>query len=301
MPSERGGAPVRRPLHVRVVAAHEKRLSGAGSSVSLMTEFYEQDLGGARFERASLRGASFTQVHLNDARMRDVDLSGTQIRAAAMHGGRLRGVELVDVEISGELQNVVVNGVDIAPLVDAELDRRMPDRARMRPKDSEGFREAWAILERLWEGTIARARTLPEATLHRGVDDEWSFIQTLRHLSFATAAWVGRTVLGDPSPWHPWDLPWDEAPGWEGIPWDEEARPSLDDVLDVRRERQAMVRGVLESLTDEQLASEVTRTQPGWPQVEDFPVREALLIVLSEEWEHRLYAERDLTRVSKED
>lgn len=260
-----------------------------------MTEFREQDLTGARFERVSLRGATFARVFLNDASMHAVDLTGAQIRGALFNESRMRGVELVDVEISGELQNVVVNGVDIAPLVDAELNRRMPERARMRPDDSDGFRAAWAILERLWEGTVARARALPEADLHRSVDDEWSFIQTLRHLNFAGAAWVGRMILGNASPWHEWDLPWDEAPGWDGIPWDREARPSLDEVLTVRRERQAMVRQVMESLTDEQLASEVSRTEPGWPQAKDFSVKECLRIVLNEEWEHRLYAERDLT------
>src|SRR5947208_4917202 len=149
-----------------------------------MTEFHEQDLAGARFERVSLRGATFTQVDLNDASMRDVDFTGAQLRGALFSGSRMRGVELVNVDIYGELQNVVVNGVDIAPLVDAELNRRMPERARMRPDDSDGFRAAYAILERLWEGTVVRARTFPEAALHRGVDDEWSFIQTLRHLNF---------------------------------------------------------------------------------------------------------------------
>jgi uncharacterized protein YjbI with pentapeptide repeats len=260
-----------------------------------MTEFREQDLSGARFERVSLRGATFERVLLTDARLRTVDLTGTQVRGADLNRCRLRGVELVDVEISGELQNVVVNGVDIAPLVEAELNRRMPERAKMRPHDSDGFREAWAILERLWDGTVARARALPEEALHESVDGEWSFIQTLRHLNFASAAWVGRVILGDPSPWHPLDLPWDDAPGWDGIPWDREARPSLDEVLAVRRERQATVRGVMASLTDEQLASTVTQTEPGWPQRTDFPFGEGLGYVLNEEWEHRLYAERDLT------
>jgi len=265
-----------------------------------MTEFRGQDVTGARFERVSLRGATFTQVDLNDARMHRVDLTGAQIRGALFNEGRMRGVELVDVDICGELQNVVVNGVDIAPLVEAELNRRMPERARMRPDDSDGFREAWAILERLWEGTVARARTFPEAALHRSVDAEWSFIQTMRHLNFASAAWVGRMILGSASPWHPLDLPWDEAPGWDGVPWEREARPSLDEVLTVRGERQAMVRRVLESLTGEQLASEVTRTEPGWPQMENFPIKECLRIVLNEEWEHRLYAERDLTSLENE-
>jgi hypothetical protein len=264
-----------------------------------MTEFREQDLSGARFERVSLRDATFTRVLLNDARLRAVDLSGAQVRGSLFQGSRLRGVELDDVEIYGELRNVVVNGVDIAPLVEAELNRRMPERVKMRPDDSDGFREAWAILEPLWEGTIARARTLPEAELHRSVDDEWSFVQTLRHLNFASAAWVGRMILGDPSPWHPLDMPWDEAPGWDGIPWDRDARPPLDEVLAVRGERHAMVRDVMASLTDEQLASTVTCTEPGWPQLEDFSFKQCLRIVLNEEWEHRLYAARDLTALER--
>lgn len=265
-----------------------------------MTEFREQDLDGTPFERSSLRGATFEQVYLNDVRMRAVDLTRAQIRGATFNQSRLRGVELVDVEISGELQNVVVNGVEIALLVEAELDRRMPERAKMRPDDSDGFREAWAILERLWEGTVARARTFPEAALHESVDDEWSFVQTLRHLGFASAAWVGRMVLGNPSPWHPLDLPWDEAPGWDAIPWDRDVQPALAEVLELRAERQAMVGGVIGSLTDEQLASTVTRCEPGWPQATGFPVRECLRIVLNEEWEHRLYAERDLTTLQNE-
>jgi hypothetical protein len=255
-----------------------------------MTEFREQDLAGARFERVSLK----------DARMHAVDLTGAQFRGVLFHRSRMRGVELCDVQITGELQNVVVNGVDIAPLIEAELNRRMPERALMRPHDAEGCRTAWAILERLWADTVARARTFPAAALHESVDDEWSFIQTLRHLNFASAAWVGRMVLGDPSPWHPWDLPWDEAPGWDGIPWDRAARPSLDEVLAVRRERQAMVRGVIESLTDERFAASVTRTEPGWPQEENLAVAQCLHIVLNEEWEHRSYAERDLTVLEKE-
>ncbi len=55
-----------------------------------------------------------------------------------------------------------------------------------------------------------------------------------------------------------------------------------------------MVGRVIDELSTEQLASTVTRTEPGWPKVEDFPFAECLRIVLDEEWEHRNFAERDL-------
>ncbi|PUA81427.1 DinB family protein [Nocardioides currus] len=216
------------------------------------------------------------------------------LRAISFHHVRFPGLELVDVEITGEIDNVTINGVDIGPLVDAELDRRMPLRAKMHPSTPLEFQEAWTILEQLWTETEERARRLPPERLHESVRDEWSFIQTLRHLGFASAAWGARMVLGEPSPWHPLDLPWDEAPGWDGIPWDRDARPSLDEVLAVRRTRQAMMRDLITDLTPERLEETVTQTAPGWPQLEDFPLRQCLFIVVNEEWHHRMYAERDL-------
>jgi len=218
----------------------------------------------------------------------------TDLRAISFHHVRFIGLELVDVEITGEIEGVTINGVDIGPLVEAELDRRTPDRTKMHPRTVEEFQEAWQVLERLWAETEEQARALPPEVLHERVRDEWSFIETLRHLGFASAAWVGRMVLGDPAPWHPLDLPWDEAPGWDGIPWDRTARPSLDEVFAVRRTRQALVRDVITALTPAQLEETVSRTEPGWPQMEDFPLSQCLFIVVNEEWHHRLYAERDL-------
>ena len=250
-----------------------------------MADFSGQDLSGSRFERVDLAGAEF----------RTVDLSRSRLSGVLAHHVRIRGSELVDVDISAELLDVRINGVDIVPLVEAELDRRYPDRPAMRPTDPAGFRHAWDVVERLWDGTVARARRLPPDLLHESVDGEWSFVETLRHLSFATDAWIRRAVLGDPSPWHPLDLPWDEMPDTAGIPRDRGARPSLDEVLELRRDRMATVRGVVDDLTEESLAADTVPVEaPGWPEPRSHPVRECLRIVLSEEWEHRLYAERDL-------
>jgi hypothetical protein len=249
----------------------------------------------ADFIRADLRGSRFERVDLSGAQLRAVDLTGARFRGVDLSGVVMRGVELGGVDIQGEIENLTINGVQIGPLVDAELNRRYPHRAKMRPADPVGFGEAWDILERLWDQTLERARRLPPDLLHESVDGEWSFIETLRHLVFATDSWIRRAILGDRSPWHPLDLPWDEMPDTPGVPRDRNARPSLAAVLELRRDRMSTVRQVIEGLTGASLNGHTEPVEaPGWPQPRSYPVRECLLCILNEEWEHRLYAERDL-------
>ncbi len=250
------------------------------------------DLTGSRFERADMTGSEFTTVDLSRSRFRGIDFNRVV----------MRGVDMIGTRIEGEIRDVVVNGVDIAPLVEAELDRRYPDRPAMRPTEADGFRTAWDVVERLWDGTVERARGLDPALLHESVDGEWSFIETLRHLVFATEAWVRRAVLGDPSPWDPLSLPWDEMPDTPGVPRDREARPSLDDVLVLRRDRMATVRQVVDGLDDQSLDRATEPVEgPGWPPPVSFQVRDCLLTVLNEEWHHRLFAERDLDALTGDD
>jgi hypothetical protein len=263
-----------------------------------MSEFIQQDLSGARFDQVLFNGATFDKVRFNDARMRHVDLRGINVHGGVITG-KMTGVEVWDLELSGEIVRLVVNGVDVGPLVEAELDRQMPERPLMRPTDPDGFRTGFATIQGLWDATVERARTFSAEDLHRSVDGAWSFIQTLRHLNFATVCWLGM-VVGDPSPWHPLDLPWDEAPGWDGVPWDKEIQPSLDEVLAVRAERRALIQGVLDSLTPEELGRQVSALGPGQPTDGPFSVAQCLRVVLNEEWEHRLYAERDLAIIEKE-
>ena len=257
-----------------------------------MTEFIRADLRGSRFDRADLRGALFRAADLSDAQFRGVDLSGAV----------LRGVELNGVDISGDIENLTINGVDVGPLIEAELDRRYPNRAKMRPTDPAGFREAWEILERLWHETVERARGLPPELLHESVDGEWSFIETLRHLVFATDSWIRRAILGDPSPWDALDLPWDEMPDATGVPRDRSVRPSLDTVLELRSDRMRTVREIIGGLSEASLDGHTEPVEgPGWPEPRSYPVRQCLLIILNEEWHHRLFAERDLDALQARD
>ena len=249
-----------------------------------MPEFNSENMTGSRFEDVLLADAQFHRADLTGASFRLVDLTGVTIRGAA----------LVNMDLSGMIENLRVNGVDVVPLVEAELNRRYPERAKMRPADAAGYREAWDILERLWSETVERARGLAPELLHERVDGEWSFIETLRHLVFATDAWVKRAILGVPSPWDPLDLPHDEMPDEPSVPRDLDARPSLDEVLALRADRMATVRQVLAGLTDEKLAGLTEPVmEPGYPEPGSFAVRRCLQAILNEEWEHRLYAERD--------
>ena len=249
----------------------------------------------ADFTRENLTGSLFEDVYLTGARFYDVDLANARFSRVDLTGVTIRGAALVNLDLSGEIKNLRVNGVDVVPLVEAELNRRYPDRVKMWPADAGGFREAWDILERLWQRTVERARGLPPETLHERVEGEWSFIETLRHLVFATDAWVKRAILGEPSPWDPLDLPHDDMPDEPGVPRALDVRPSLDQVLALRADRMATVRQVIAGLTDEKLAG-LTKpvVEPGYPEPESFAVRRCLQAILREEWEHRLYAERDL-------
>ncbi len=261
----------------------------------MTTEFTHQSLAGARFTHVDLTGATFEHVDMSGARFREVDLHGATVHGVDLHGVTIRGAFDVDLDISGEVESLRVNGVDVAPYVEAELDRRHPDRVLMRPADADGVRQAWAVMERLWDHTLDRARRLDPEQLHESVNGEWSFIETLRHLAFATDAWLRRAVLGDPSPWHPLSLPWDEMPDTPGVPRDRLARPTLDQVLELRRDRMGSVRDFAAGLTDEALAADTEPVPgPGWPEPRSYPVRQCLLVVLNEEWWHRQYAERDL-------
>ena len=240
-----------------------------------MGEHVKQDWSGSRFEEVDFSGSWFHNVYFQDVVM--------------------RGAWLERVEIDGEVRSVVINGVEVAPLVEAELDRRDPDRVLVRATDAAGYRAAWAMLERRWDDTVARARALPEELLHERVDGEWSFIETLRHLVFATDAWVLRAYLGEPAPYHPLGLPHTEMDDIDGVPDDGDARPGLDEMLAVRAERMAVVRRVLADLTDDRLAGSTEPVvEPGYPESESFPVARCLGAILREEWEHRRYAERDL-------
>jgi hypothetical protein len=235
----------------------------------------------------AFRGARFTEADLTGARFHDCDLSGVRISDAV----------LMDVNVSGDIGNFVVNDVDVTEFVETELDRRHPERVQVRGMETaDDYRAMWDTIERIWSDTVARAERLSEQLRQEQVGGEWSFTQTLRHLVFATDGWASRMVLAEPMPYHRLGLPTPSYPAAdaEAIGIDVAARPSFAEVLEVRVGRMAVVRGIVDGLTDADLERLCARTPaPGYPD-EPHPVGRCLRVVMREEVEHHRYAVRDL-------
>jgi len=142
--------------------------------------------------------SEFVDRNLHDARFVRVDLSGAVMRAVDISGADIDAPWLLEGENS-----LLVNGVDVAPFVDAELNRRFPGRAARRADDPAGLRAAWAALELAWSAAIGRADAMPTGTVDISVDGEWSFAQTLRHLIMATDTWLRRAILRSSNPFTP--------------------------------------------------------------------------------------------------
>ncbi|MEI7054702.1 DinB family protein [Nocardioides sp. CCNWLW239] len=233
------------------------------------------------------------------ALIRQSDVSGLEIRDCWFEE-RLKIVDCWgrDVYLGGDFGRVVVNDVDVTAHVEAELDRLEPNRVLAREaQTADEIRAAWAAVEATWTETVEQARALPEELLHERVDDEWSFIETLRHLLHASDKWVGNPVLEEDDPYHPLGY----GPGGEdetGTGLTVGADPSLQEVLEPRLARMATVRELVSTITDAGLDRLCARTPVGNDPEADYSVRRCLKVVLAEEAEHHRYAVRDLAALT---
>jgi DinB superfamily/Pentapeptide repeats (8 copies) len=252
---------------------------GSGVVSGTMSRLTDTDLRGAEIARADLRAAW----------LREVDLSGAHIR----------GANLTGTEIDGEIDGLTIHGIEVAPLVREELDRRHPERAALRAHDAEAFRSGWAGLEAMWAPTIERVKAMPAGTVDLAVDREWSFAQTLRHLVFATDVWLGDAILHREQPCHRYGEPfsgWRDRASKVGI--DLDAHPPYQEVLAMRADRVGKVRNYLTSVTNSQL--DEGGHQPFF-EPHPFTVLDCLRFIINEELQHHRYAVRDLDLITARD
>ena len=237
-----------------------------------------------QFIDANLHGARFTRTDLGEAVMRGVLIEGADIEAPWL------------LEAGSTL---LINGVDVVPLVDAELNRRWSGRSERRADTPEGLQSAWAALEAAWAGVLLRVETMPDGTVDISVDGEWSFSQTLRHLVMATDTWLRRAILDVDQPLHPIGQPnveyetdgYDMSVFANGV-------PAYAAVLGVRAGRVAMVRDFIATVSAEDL--QAPHPNPWNPEHPETTLS-CLHTILEEEWEHLRYAVRDLDAIASKD
>jgi len=247
-----------------------------------MTRFVQQpDYEGAEFIDLSMAGATF----------REVDLSGA----------RMRGVVLFNADIDGAINGLRVNGVEVMPLIEAELDRLHPERLRLRPTTPETARDAVDVIEELWHATVRRASALPEEAVFRSVDGEWSLAHTLRHTIFVVDAWYGHATALRPNPFHPIGVPASFTTNGAEFGIDASARPTLDDILAVRAERIADLRAYLAEVTQEELDRvRGPNTTIGCPPPAARTAIKCLQVIVNDQWAHAQFANRDLATLEQE-
>jgi hypothetical protein len=194
-----------------------------------------------------------------------------------------------NLDISCLLGSLVVNEVDVSGYVRAELERRHPELRTFGSTRVEELRDAWRTIETNANATLDRARALPDEKLYESVDGEWSYVDTLRHLVFATDRWITGPVLNGRETFHPLGMPMDDLEVWRGTVIDVDAKPALTEVLPIRRQRMASVSALLDESND----ADLTRTVES-PNGGTTSLRSCIEVVMREEWAHNRYANRDL-------
>lgn len=231
-------------------------------------------------------GASFVQASFKGARMRYVDFSGVSMRSVDVGGLDIDSHDLA-------FGSLTVNGVDVVPLVEAELNRRFPGRELKDAQIPEGLREAWVAVQAAWAETVA---STPAELVDAHVPQEWSLSQTLRHLILATDCWLRSAILKVPEPFHEIGQIFTGAAemGFDTSIFRAEP-PTYAEVLAVRAERQQMATDFLALVSNDLLAQE--RADP-WGGDWRPSVGDCVRVILEEEWAHLRYIQRDLALLS---
>lgn len=232
----------------------------------------------------------------------DEDLQGAEFRECDLTGARLIGVVMQDAVIDGFVTNLVVNGVEVTEYVEAELDRRHPVRLLIRSDDPMDLREASRRLHAGWDATIERIRRAPGIE-RRSVNDEWSAVQTMRHLVFVHDSWFRRCCLGSTELFTPMGIGTTVEPyrGAHGL--DLSTDPGLDEVVAVREAQTAELEAWLDQVTAAQLAAPAPVPEDDvWPPyARGRSVRRCLGTVLNETFEHHRFCVRDLDLIEARD
>jgi hypothetical protein len=239
--------------------------------------------GTSEFERATFVRTSF---------------KGAMLRSCDVSGVTMRGVDVGGLDIDSHdlfFGSLFVNGVDVVPLVDAELNRQFPGRDLQKAQTPQGLQDGWLAVRAAWDATVTAT---PSELVDARVDDEWSLAQTLRHLVLATDAWLRGGIMRIEQPFHEIGQIFTGAAemGFDMSIFRSDT-PSFDEIRAVRAERQQLVTDFLATATPALLDEE--RDDP-WGGGDWHPtVGDCVRVILEEEWAHLRYVRRDLALLGR--
>ena len=149
-----------------------------------------------RFENLDMAGTLFHNVNLHKATFDDVNMEGVRI-----YNANLKDMIIEDANIAG----LTIFGVRMDQLIEAEFDRRDPERVRLRMSDifdPEEVRRVLAHLDELRTQFYTLLRATPREVLiaHPG-PDRWSALEHVRHLVFAEDMYLNHWLLRNDQAW----------------------------------------------------------------------------------------------------
>ena len=120
--------------------------------------------------------------------------------------------------------------------------------------DVDAARESVTAVTGRLDATMLRATSFTQDERHQRVDDEWSTVESLRHLVLVVDLWLSRNIQGEQDPFHSIGLPPSfMPPKLPGSSIDPDARPTFEQACEVLRGRLADLRGYVDKLTQEEL------------------------------------------------
>lgn len=230
------------------------------------------------FEGRDFSDSVFWGVNLQRSMFRDADFSGSTF----FH------VLAKDVSIDGEIDRLLVNGVDVTDYVN-QHDRWWPLRNNLSPDSVGGLVESWTALCTEWATLLEQVSNADPSVVSKSVNGEWSLTDTLRHLIFAMDKWFVMPILGESSV-SALGLPntSSQMSDWPGV--DPEANPDFTTVLEARADQHGRFNTFISSMRMDELPESVSIMENGI-----VPTMMSFHVVLEEEFEHLRYMIRDLS------
>jgi hypothetical protein len=214
---------------------------------------------GEIFEKRNMQGTVFRDVNLEGAVFDDVNLAGGSIRDAT-----LENFSIDEAYIKG----MTIFGIRVDLLIEAELDRRDPERVRLRMEDPHDPASVQVLMDRLDELRAGFCNLLrstePRILTAQPGPERWSVIENLRHLVFAEDLYLNRWILRNDQPWNPVGLIPNflkDDPAYDGV--GGEPTEDLEAILAAWEEIHAQMKEVSGLLTAEELRQDTSDTDFG--------------------------------------